>query len=398
MSALLCVRERTEGYLPPEEEVARRWWSLPLGTLLPADNGMIYQLLFAGRPGGAKGPDVRDVVLRPLSSSSPLAPAGLRQTLQAPRLCGDVEFHVRTSDWRAHRHESDIRYNQVILHIVLHYDDAYPTIRQDGQTIPTCTLADLPARDTPQQPTSWPCQSLISQMTTHEREAMLRQAGLLRFEQKCEYFVERLHTLVQNDNKRDQAYDSVLLPALAEALAYGRDRAFFHAAGKRLLRLPSPLPEPEGRAARPSPLDTSRLRFLARLVEQAQSNPLWSRLRAFLRLSTQTQSILRLLQNTLTTQGLSLARADILICNVVLPFGAAVALVEHDTSLYTCTRLLYATHPGLASNRVTRTMSAQLQLAGEPAGACQQQGLHYIYQHTCRVKDCARCIVGRRGI
>jgi hypothetical protein len=56
---------------------------------------------------------------------------------------------------------------------------------------------------------------------------------------------------------------------------------------------------------------------------------------------------------------------------------------------------MYRLHPGLASNRITRMMCAQLQLTTEPRGSCQQQGLHYIYQQTCREKHCDRCIAGR---
>ncbi len=45
-----------------ELKVARRWWSLPSGSPLPASNGATYTLLFAGLPGGTTGPDVRDAV------------------------------------------------------------------------------------------------------------------------------------------------------------------------------------------------------------------------------------------------------------------------------------------------------------------------------------------------
>jgi hypothetical protein len=96
--------------------------------------------------------------------------------------------------------------------------------------------------------------------------------------------------------------------------------------------------------------------------------------------------------------GLSLARTDILICNVVLPFAAAVALLEHDTLLYERAQAIYMQHPGLVSNRITRMMSAQLRLPEEPRGSCQQQGLHYIYQQTCREKRCEVCLIGKRDI
>src|SRR3989442_15599253 len=60
--------------------------------------------------------------------------------------------------------------------------------------------------------------------------------------------------------------------------------------------------------------------------------------------------------------GLSIARTDILICNVVLPFAAAVALLEHDDILSAQAQQLYVLYPGLSSNQVTRAMCKQLLL------------------------------------
>jgi hypothetical protein len=94
--------------------------------------------------------------------------------------------------------------------------------------------------------------------------------------------------------------------------------------------------------------------------------------------------------------GLGMARADILICNVVLPFAVAVALIEQDTMLAEEAEALYVEYPGLSSNRITRAMRDQLQLTREPKGACEQQGLHYIYRQTCQKKRCEVCMVGER--
>jgi hypothetical protein len=107
------------------------------------------------------------------------------------------------------------------------------------------------------------------------------------------------------------------------------------------------------------------------------------------------EQLLQVLREALRNVGLSLARADILLCNVVLPFAAAIALIEHHTLLGQRAEELYLLHPGLPSNRITRMMITQLQLTSEPRGSCQQQGLHYIYQQTCQAKDCDRCIAGR---
>jgi len=66
--------------------------------------------------------------------------------------------------------------------------------------------------------------------------------------------------------------------------------------------------------------------------------------------------------------------------------------------LYERAQAIYMQHPGLASNRITRMMSAQLRLPEEPRGSCQQQGLHYIYQQTCREKHCEVCLIGKRDV
>ena len=97
------------------------------------------------------------------------------------------------------------------------------------------------------------------------------------------------------------------------------------------------------------------------------------------------------LQSMLRNAGFGVARSDIVICNVLLPFALAIAFIEHDDELERWVERLYATYPGLSSNQVTRAMCAQLQLPRAPDGACQQQGLHAIYQRACREKRCDLC-------
>ncbi len=107
---------------------------------------------------------------------------------------------------------------------------------------------------------------------------------------------------------------------------------------------------------------------------------------------------LQALRTLFSSVDIGLARADILICNVILPFAAAIRLIEHDPDLYALALHLYLVHPGLSTNRITRLMGQQLRLPALPQGSCQQQGLHYIYQQTCREKLCTRqdCIF-RKG-
>ena len=51
---------------------------------------------------------------------------------------GNVEIHIKSSDWYAHRHEEDVSYNNVILHVV--WDDDASVFRKDGSQIPTLQL------------------------------------------------------------------------------------------------------------------------------------------------------------------------------------------------------------------------------------------------------------------
>ncbi len=359
-----------------EREVARRWFALPPDTQLPLSDGDICRLIFAGLPGSAAGPDVHDAVLH--------------FSGQQEQAAGNIEFHVRASDWYTHGHHSDARYNTVILHVVLVCDNRAPALRQDGSSIPMCSLNDLvlprATAISSSSTASWPCQHVIPRMSDEARSRLLKDAGLLRFEQKAHIFVEALHKSLPSD--LFSAYDTCLIASLAEALGYGRDRAFFQAAGKYLLGLSKDIPEPLGHTNAPAPLDTRRLTALKKLIVQWRVTGAWDELHEKV-----TANSLDQLLNLFAAFGK--ARADILMCNVILPFAAAVALIEHDDILFKQAQSHYEAYSGLPSNRITRVMTRQLLLEHEPRGACSQQGLHYIYQQTCKEKCCELCIAGR---
>ncbi len=56
-------------------------------------------------------------------------------------LVGDVEIHVKSSEWYAHKHHLNSRYNRVVLHTVLYNDDFNLRTRlQNGKRISTLEL------------------------------------------------------------------------------------------------------------------------------------------------------------------------------------------------------------------------------------------------------------------
>lgn len=54
---------------------------------------------------------------------------------------GNVEIHIKSSDWQLHKHQYNEAYNNVILHVVWENDQAIT--RQDGSLIPTLELKSV---------------------------------------------------------------------------------------------------------------------------------------------------------------------------------------------------------------------------------------------------------------
>ncbi|MCC7371153.1 MAG: DUF2851 family protein [Chloroflexi bacterium] len=93
---------------------------------LPADDGHQYQVVFRGRPWGQeRRPDFQGALLA--------RDDGLL-------LRGDIELHVRASDWQRHGHSRDEAYNSAICQVALWRDETPVVRRQDGAAIPTLEL------------------------------------------------------------------------------------------------------------------------------------------------------------------------------------------------------------------------------------------------------------------
>src|SRR6185436_12150931 len=51
---------------------------------------------------------------------------------------GNVEIHLKSSDWNTHQHQSDKAYDNIILHVV--HDDDQQICRTDGSPIPSVAI------------------------------------------------------------------------------------------------------------------------------------------------------------------------------------------------------------------------------------------------------------------
>jgi len=103
---------------------------------------------------------------------------------------GNVEMHVKSSDWYLHRHERDEQYNNVILHVVWEHD--VPIFRKDNSVIPTVALKSFVSKAVLQQylalttPKSWIfCESQIRLTETFVLKNWLERLFFERLESKA---------------------------------------------------------------------------------------------------------------------------------------------------------------------------------------------------------------------
>ncbi len=114
---------------------------------------------------------------------------------------GHIELHVNASDWYVHNHQDDRAYDNVMLHVVWHYDK--DILHQDGTIMPTLSLRDRVAPQLQQRyqrlvqnKATIPCAKHLPQVPDFVRTSMLDKALFQRLTHK--------HSLVNRllaDNK-----------------------------------------------------------------------------------------------------------------------------------------------------------------------------------------------------
>lgn len=115
----------TAGRQRPRELAMCAAWNGGLTRSLTTRAGQPVTVIFPGHWSHGFGPDFADAMLQ-------FGASGFTT--------GAVEIHTRASDWTAHGHHLDERYNDVVLHIVT-IDDLPETRRADGQLVPVAVLA-----------------------------------------------------------------------------------------------------------------------------------------------------------------------------------------------------------------------------------------------------------------
>ena len=115
--------------MPMREELLHYIWKFTKFQIngLHTSNGQVLQILDIGTHNKHSGPDFLNA----------------RIAIDKQVWAGNIELHVKSSDWYLHRHNRDKSYDNVILHVV--WDLDRQVFRFTGEEIPTLILRDYVA-------------------------------------------------------------------------------------------------------------------------------------------------------------------------------------------------------------------------------------------------------------
>ncbi|MBP4138908.1 DUF2851 family protein [Flavobacterium geliluteum] len=127
---------------------------------------------------------------------------------------GNIEIHIKSSDWYLHHHERDTAYESVILHVVWEHDTEI--FRQNNTEIPVLVLKNYVAPEIISNyqalmaPKSWIfCEKQISQIDEFVFKSWLERLFFERLERKSKPIYDLL-------NETNQDWEAVLFSLLAK--------------------------------------------------------------------------------------------------------------------------------------------------------------------------------------
>lgn len=148
---------------------------------LKTTDGEPVQIVSAGESNPNAGPDFLNARIR------------IGETTWA----GNVEIHLKSSEWNIHHHNADNAYDNIILHVA--YIDDKPVNRPDGSAVPTLEIKDLfdpgiyETYQSLMRSSSWiPCDNQIQKVEPIIIHQWLHRLLIERLEQKIQPILDSL--------------------------------------------------------------------------------------------------------------------------------------------------------------------------------------------------------------
>jgi hypothetical protein len=199
-----------------EDLVVHIWQSVIFPELVTT-TGEAIKVIYPGRFTPGQAGDFQDAVL----------------LIDGQKVYGNIEAHVRSSQWYSHGHHYNPRYNNTLLHITYLQDKKIPTMLHNGTIIPTITLntfltkqhinlmtvAKVPTRD------PLYCPHTKRFPVTEQLLDVLAIAGNDRFYIKANSYLQAL---------RKMEPDQVLFTSLSRSLGYSQNSQAFERLANQL--------------------------------------------------------------------------------------------------------------------------------------------------------------------
>jgi len=189
------------------EKQAALIWQQAVGRELTSSEDEIFSVIYPGRTNGDNGPDFRDAVI---VNNSHLTK-------------GDIEVHVKSSDWYSHEHHTDAEYNNVILHVVMWHDCNSATLLQNGKPVPVLCLAKALRHQAYLLPYQLPCFRILDHVDRQTLGKLLNTAGEERFKQKAMHFQAELLRPAFRALSAGEEAGQVLFRGMMRALGYAKN-------------------------------------------------------------------------------------------------------------------------------------------------------------------------------
>ena len=186
---------------------------LPLGRLLTTD-GREVEVIDPGLHNRDAGPDFFNAKVR----------------IDGTMWVGNVELHLRSSDWQRHGHQTDAAYNNVVLHVVEEADAE--AVTADGKRLPQlCLPVPVEVRQhyaellrTEDYPRCWRVVPRISSLAVHSWLSSLLADRLSERARRCLGWLQSV----------DGDWERTLFIALARNFGFGVNGDAFEAWGRQL--------------------------------------------------------------------------------------------------------------------------------------------------------------------
>jgi hypothetical protein len=200
------------------EKQAALIWQQMVGKELTSTEDELVDVIYPGRINGDNGPDFRDAVIM--------------NKLHLTK--GDVEVHVRSSDWYNHEHHTDAAYNNVILHVAMWHDCNSATLLQSGKPVPLLCLAKALRHQAYLLPYTLPCFRILDHTDGQTLAKILNTAGEERFKEKAMHFQAEILGPALKALSAGEAAGQVLYRGMMRALGYAKNTRPFEDLADRM--------------------------------------------------------------------------------------------------------------------------------------------------------------------